>query len=201
MVNKISTMKTIQLSATLRSETGKKAAKATRKSELIPAIIYGGQKNIMISIGEKDMKKVVYTPDVFVVKLNVDGETFDTIVKEIQFHPVSDAILHVDFYQVSNDKNITIALPVVLIGQAEGTKQGGKLIQVVRKLKVNGLVKNLPENISIDVTQLELGKSIKVGDLSFKGYTLVDPMSTVIASVKSTRAARETQPTEAAPQQ
>ncbi len=104
------------------------------------------------------------------------------------------------FYQVSNEIKITIALGCV-IGQAEGTKQGGKLIQVVRKLKVNGLVKNLPENISIDVTQLELGKSIKVGDLSFKGYTLVDPMSTVIASVKSTRAARETQPTEAAPQQ
>lgn len=186
-------MKTIELSAAPRTETGKKAAKQSRKSELVPAVIYGAGENIMISLGEKELKKVIYTPVVYLVKLNVDGKVHDTIIKEVQFHPVTDRILHVDFFKVSENKPITVALPINLVGQAEGVKVGGKLLQVVRKIRVKGLAKDLPDAIEIDVTHLGIGKSIMVGELSFDKFTVVEPKSMVIATIKSTRAAREAQ--------
>lgn len=186
-------MKTIELSAALRTETGKKAAKHTRKSELVPAIIYGAGENIMISLSEKELKKVIYTPVVYLVKLNVDGKMHEAIIKEVQFHPVTDKILHVDFLEVSENKPIIIGLPVKLVGQAEGVKVGGKLLQVVRKIRVKGLVKDLPDAIEIDVTHLGIGKSIMVGELSFEKFTVVEPKSMVIATIKTTRTARETQ--------
>lgn len=186
-------MKTIELSAAPRTETGKKAAKHSRKSELVPAVIYGAGENIMISLGEKELKKVIYTPIVYLVKLNVDGKMHDAIIKEVQYHPVTDKILHVDFLKVSESKPITIGLPVNLVGQAEGVKAGGKLLQVVRKIRVKGLAKDLPDAISIDVTHLGIGKSIMVAELSFDKFTVVEPKSMVIATIKSTRAAREAQ--------
>jgi len=186
-------METIELSAALRTETGKKAAKQSRKAELVPAVIYGDGENIMISLSEKELKKVIYTPVVYLVKLNVDGKVYETIIKETQFHPVTDKILHVDFLKVSETKPITIALPVNLVGQAEGVKAGGKLLQVVRKIRVIGLVNDLPDAISIDVTHLGIGKSIMVSELSFDKFTVIEPKSMVIATIKTTRAAREVQ--------
>ena len=184
-------MKTIELSAAVRTETGKTFAKNMRKSALIPANIYGGDQNLMISVDEKELMKAIYTPHVYIVNVSVEGKVYSTIIKETQFHPVSDKVLHVDFLQVSDKKTITIALPVVLEGQAEGAKQGGKLAQVVRKLRVNGLAKELPESIIIDVTNLGLGKSIMVGDLEFKKFKIAEPESVVIATVKTTRAAKD----------
>ncbi|KAB2871742.1 MAG: 50S ribosomal protein L25 [Bacteroidales bacterium] len=184
-------MKTIELSAAVRTETGKTFAKNMRKSALIPANIYGGDQNLMISVDEKELMKAIYTPHVYIVNLSVEGKVYSTIIKETQFHPVSDKVLHIDFLQVSDKKKITIALPVVLEGQAEGAKQGGKLAQVVRKLRVNGLAKDLPESINIDITNLGLGKSIMVGDLEFKKFTIAEPKSVVIATVKTTRAAKD----------
>lgn len=184
-------MKTIELSAALRTTTGKKAAKMDRKSELVPGIVYGGGENTMISLSERELKKVIYTPDVYLIKLSVDGKNMDVILKEVQFHPVTDKILHVDFLKVDDKKPVTVALPIVITGQAEGVKQGGKLLQVVRKVRVNGLVKNLPETINIDVTNLGIGKSIMVGDLSFDGYTIAEAKSLVLVTIKTTRAARE----------
>ncbi len=184
-------MKTIELSAAPRTSTGKKAAKANRKSELIPGVLYGGGENIMISLSEKEVMKVVYTPNVYLVKLNIEGKMFDSIVKEVQFHPVTDKIIHIDFLMVSDKKPVTVALPVTLTGQAEGVKQGGKLLQVVRKIRVNGLVKNIPETIDIDVTNLGIGKSIMVSNLNFDGFAVAEAKSLVIATIKATRAARE----------
>lgn len=190
-------MKTIELSAAPRTETGKKAAKQSRKSEFVPAVIYGAGENIMIALNEKELRKVIYTPIVYLVKLNVDGKVHDAIIKEVQFHPVTDKILHVDFLKVSENKPITIGLPINLVGQAEGVKAGGKLLQVVRKIRVKGLAKDLPDAIEIDVTKLGIGKSIMVGELSFDKFTVIEPKSMVIATVKSTRAAREAQQEEA----
>lgn len=184
-------MKTIELNAAVRTTTGKTAAKTMRKSALVPANIYGAEQNLMISLDEKELGKAIYTPNVYTVNINLDGKVYSTVIKEIQFHPVSDKILHVDFLQISDKKKITIGLPIVLEGQAEGAKQGGKLVQVVRKLRVNGLAKDLPESINIDVTNLGLGKSIMVGDLEFPKYTIAEPKSVVIATVKTTRAAKE----------
>lgn len=186
-------MKTIELSAAPRTETGKKAAKQSRKSEFVPAVIYGAGENIMIALNEKELRKVIYTPIVYLVKLNVDGKVHDAIIKEVQFHPVTDKILHVDFLKVSENKPITIGLPINLVGQAEGVKAGGKLLQVVRKIRVKGLAKDLPDAIEIDVTHLGIGKSIMVAELSFDRFTVVEPKSMVIATIKSTRAAREAQ--------
>ncbi len=190
-------MKTIELSAAPRTETGKKAAKQSRKSEFVPAVIYGAGENIMIALNEKELRKVIYTPIVYLVKLNVDGKVHDAIIKEVQFHPVTDKILHVDFLKVSENKPITIGLPINLVGQAEGVKAGGKLLQVVRKIRVKGLAKDLPDAIEIDVTKLGIGKSIMVGELSFDKFTVIEPKSMVIATIKSTRAAREAQQEEA----
>ncbi len=184
-------MKTLDLSAAVRKETGKTFAKNMRKSALIPANIYGGEENLMISLDEKELMKAIYTPNVYIVNLNVEGKVYSTVIKETQFHPVSDKILHVDFLQISDKKKITIGLPIVLDGQSEGAKQGGKLVQVVRKVRVSGLAKDLPESIIIDVTNLGLGKSIMVGDLEFKKYSIAEPKSVVIATVKTTRAAKD----------
>ncbi len=184
-------MKTLDLSAAVRKETGKTFAKNMRKSALIPANIYGGEQNLMISLDEKELMKAIYTPNVYIVNLNVEGKVYSTVIKETQFHPVSDKILHVDFLQISDKKKITIGLPIVLEGQSEGAKQGGKLVQVVRKVRVSGLAKDLPESIIIDVTNLGLGKSIMVGDLEFKKYSIAEPKSVVIATVKTTRAAKD----------
>lgn len=182
-------MKTFNLSAELRTETGKKFAKKLRQNETVPGIIYGGEKNIMLSISAKELTKAVCSPNVYIVDIAAGGQTYSTIIKEVQFHPVTDNIMHVDFYQIGSH-NITVALPVSLNGQAEGVKQGGKLMQGMRKMRVNGDPRQLPDVIDIDVTSLGMGKSILVGDVEFTGFKVMEPKSLVIATVKTTRAAR-----------
>jgi len=191
-------MKSIELKGSLRSETGKKIAKIYRKNEQVPAILYGGDVNIKFVVNERDLRPIVYTPSVQIVNINIDGKIYESIVKEIQFHPVTDKILHLDFFQVFNDKKITIALPVLLTGQAEGAKQGGKVITITRKIRVCGLPQELPEMLEVDITNLGLGKTITVGELKFKNAEIVDLKSIVIATVQLTRAAKGTQTAEEA---
>ncbi|MDX9845361.1 MAG: 50S ribosomal protein L25/general stress protein Ctc [Tenuifilaceae bacterium] len=183
-------MKEFQLNGSLRTETGKKFAKQIRREERVPAIVYGGKENVMISLLESDLRGIIFTPEVFVIDLNIDGKSIKTIIKEMQFHPVSDKILHMDLLQIHDDKKLTIALPVKLVGSAEGAKQGGKLALNTRKLRVSGFPKDLPEMLEVDVTDLGLGKSRTVQQLSFDKFEIIDPKSTVVATVKLTRAAR-----------
>ncbi|MDD3567194.1 MAG: 50S ribosomal protein L25/general stress protein Ctc [Bacteroidales bacterium] len=183
-------MKEINLNGSVRTETGKKFAKQIRREERVPAILYGGKENLMITLVERELKDIIYTPHVYIINLNVDGKAYKAIVKEMQFHPVTDRILHLDLLQVFEDKKLTVALPVKLTGSAEGAKQGGKLALTTRKLRVCGLPKDLPEMIEVDVTELGLGKSLLVHELSFDKFEVVEPKSTVIATVKLTRAAR-----------
>jgi len=183
-------MKSIELKGSLRSETGKKIAKIYRKNGQVPAILYGGDVSVMFVVNEKDLKPIVYTPSVNIVSINIDGKIYQSIVKDIQFHPVSDKILHIDFLHVFEDKKVTVSLPVLLTGLAEGAKQGGKVILVTRKLRAFGFPQELPEKLEVDITNLEIGKSIKVGDLNYKNIQLVDLKSTVIATVQITRAAK-----------
>ncbi|NVO09689.1 MAG: 50S ribosomal protein L25/general stress protein Ctc [Bacteroidales bacterium] len=185
-------MKTIEIKGSLRSETGKKMAKVYRKNEQVPAILYGGDVNVMIVVNERDLRPIVYTPTVHIVNINIDGKIYESIVKDIQFHPVSDKILHIDFLHVFDDKKVTVALPVLLTGQAEGAKQGGKVLLITRKLRACGFPQELPEILEVDVTNLGLGKTIMVGDLNFKNVELIDLKSTVVASVQLTRAAKGT---------
>jgi len=191
-------MKTIEINGSLRSETGKKIAKQYRKNAQVPAVIYGGDINVMFVVNEKDLKPIVYTPTVHIVNVNVDGKIYASIVKEIQFHPVSDKILHIDFLRVFDDKKVTVALPVALTGLSEAAKQGGKVILVNRKLRACGFPKELPDMLDVDITNLGLGKTIMVGDLSFENVQLVDMKTLVVASAQLTRAARGAQTADAA---
>ncbi|GHV46904.1 50S ribosomal protein L25 [Bacteroidia bacterium] len=183
-------MKFFNLQGKVRKEVGKKATKAVRTSESIPCVLYGGEKNVHFTATEGDLRKLVYTPEVFVVHLNIDGTKTHAVMKEIQFHPVSDRILHIDFLEVSENKPVVVELPVKLTGLAEGVRAGGKLSLEMRKLRVKGIYTKIPEHITLDVTNIALGKSIQVGKVSVPDLEIMNAKNAVVAQVKLTRAAR-----------
>ena len=182
-------MKSIKVLGSSRTEVGKKATNALRKAGLVPCNLYGVEKEAKaFSVPVEGLRKLVYTPDIHIVDLEIDGKEVKAVMKDIQFHPVKDTILHVDFYQVTEDKPIIMAVPVKLEGLAEGVRAGGKLVQVQRRLKVKAIYSAIPEILTVDVTSLGLGKSIKVGDLSYEGLELASVKESLVASVKTTRA-------------
>ena len=183
-------MQSFELKGALRSDLGKKATSTLRVDQKVPCVLYGGEKNVHFSVVEKDLAKLLYTPNVYIVKIDVEGKIYDAVMREIQFHPVTDRVLHIDFYQITEDKPVVIEVPVKLKGFAEGVQAGGKLTQVIRKLKVKALSANLPGEVVLDVTTLGLGKSIKVKELSFENFEVVNAKEVVIAQIKLTRAAR-----------
>ena len=189
-------MKEFALNGKKREAVGKKASKLLRKEGMIPCNLYGenlvdGKPVAMaFMIPMSELRKVVYTPEVYVVNLNIDGEPHKAVIKELQFHPVTDAVLHADFYEVNETKPITIGIPVKPNGLAQGVRDGGKLNLSIRKINVTAPYPSIPEILDIDVTNLELGKSIKVGELSFEGLELATPAEVVVCSVKTTRASR-----------
>ena len=183
-------MKTFELAGEVRSEVGKKATKAVRSAEAIPCVLYGGKENVHFTVTESAVRKLVYSPYVFVVNLTVGGVTTTSIMKELQFHPVTDKILHLDFLEISETKPVVVEVPVQLLGLAEGVKAGGKLSLETRKLKVKGLYKNIPEKIDVDVTSVGLGKTVQVGKLQVKDLEILNNKNAVVAQVKLTRAAR-----------
>jgi len=181
-------MNTIELKAKSRNEVGKKGTRDLRKGGQIPCILYGnGDATINFYADESDFRNVIYTHHVYIVQINIDGTIHNGILKEIQFHPTSDKILHVDFLKVSEDKKVTIEIPIKFNGFAKGVKDGGKLVQELRKLKVSAFIKDLPDVINIDITDLGVGKVIRIEDLSFDGLQLLDRRNIVVASCKSTR--------------
>ncbi|GAP72619.1 50S ribosomal protein L25 [Candidatus Symbiothrix dinenymphae] len=183
-------MKTFQLEGALREGTGKKAAKAVRSKSLIPCVLYGGEEVKHFTVTKEGIRKLVYTPEVQLVDLNIGGATSKAILQDSQYHPVSDELLHVDFMEIFADKPIVIAVPVVLEGLAEGVKAGGKLSLEMRKLRVKGLYKDMPEKLVINVEPLELGKTIQVGTLAFPKLEILNAKDNVVCAVKLTRAAR-----------
>lgn len=185
-------MKSFELKGTSRtiaerSSDQARALKAMRRQNNIPCVIYGGEKNINFSVAFEDVRKLVYTPHIYVVDLFIDGEKHNAILKDIQFHPVKDTILHIDFLEINEEKPIVMEVPLKLVGLAEGVKSGGKLQQSMRKLKVKALYNVIPERLDIDITDLKLGKSKKIADLNFEGLELINPKSAVICSVVATR--------------
>lgn len=190
-------MKEISINGTTRTEIGKKATKAVRAEGLVPCVIYGEKKAenglpeaVHFTVSEKEINKLIFTPDIYLVNVTIDGKATQAVVKEVQFHAVKDNVLHVDFYEVTPTKPIVMAVPIAPAGLAEGVRAGGKLIGMVRKLKVRAVASAIPEKLTIDVTSLGLGKSIKCGELSFEGLELVTPKEVVVYTVKMTRAAR-----------
>jgi large subunit ribosomal protein L25 len=183
-------MKNIELKGSLRSELGKKGAKGIRRNELTPCNLYGNGGNINFTVVTKELKDVLYTPNAYIIDLNIDGKHETAVLREVQFHPVTDDVLHIDFFRITEDKPVVIEVPVKLNGTSEGVKQGGKLQLATRKLKVSALAKDLPDSLDIDITSLGLGKTIMVGELEFANLTILNPKSTVVCAVKMTRAAR-----------
>ena len=183
-------MKTFELKGTVRTDLGKKASKADRVGDNVPCVLYGGAENVHFTTTVSDIRKLIYTPEVFVVNLDIDGKKTKSIMKALQFHPVSDKVLHIDFLQVTEDKPVVVELPVKLEGLAEGVKAGGKLALEMRKLKVKGLYTQIPENIVINVSELGLGKSIQVAKVAVENLEILNAKNAVVAQVKLTRAAR-----------
>ena len=183
-------MKTFELKGSVRPELGKKATKALRGNDSIPCVLYGGEETIHFQVTTSDVRKLVYTPEIYLVELNFPNRKVNAILKDLQFHPVKDTILHLDFLEVFEDKPIVMEVPIKLIGLAEGVKMGGKLSQEMRKLRVKALYKNIPEKLDVYVEKLGLGKTIQVGALSFDNLTILNNPINVVAAVKLTRAAR-----------
>ncbi len=198
-------MKEISVSGQKRADLGKKASKLIRKEGLIPCNIYGeakGENGLPVAMSfvapMAELRKVVYTPHIYVVNLNIDGVEHKAVLKELQFHPVTDALLHVDFYEINETKPITIGIPVKLNGLAQGVRDGGRINLSIRKINVTAPYKAIPEQLDIDVTNLGLGKSIKVGSLSFEGLKIATSPEVIVCSVKATRASRSAAAAEAA---
>ena len=190
-------MKSIDIKGTARIETGKKAAREIRKAGAVPCNLYGeakGENGLPVAksftVTQDELRKLVYTPEIYSVNLTIDGQECKAIMKELQFHPVTDQLLHVDFYEITETKPIVMEVPIKLNGLAEGVKAGGKLAASVRNLKVRAVYTAIPEKLNIDVTHLTLGKTIKVGELSFEGLELVTNPSVVVCQVKMTRSAK-----------
>lgn len=183
-------MKTFEIKGELRKEIGKKNATQLRKEEKIPCVIYGGKENVHFSATEKEFLNILYTPNVYIANIKLESAEYNAVMREVQVHPVSDKVIHIDFVQVFDNKNVTVPVPVKLNGFAKGVKEGGKLNLERRKLNVSGFPQAIPDIIELDVTDIELGKTIKVGDINLPNVKLTDSSNTVVASVKLTRAAK-----------
>jgi len=184
-------MKTIEIKGSLRTELGKKSSKEIRKAEGVPCVIYGKESNIHFQAPELSFKNLVYTHEAHLVDLNLDGKVYKTVLHDIQFHPVSDRIIHADFVQIFEDKPVIIAVPVSVHGDSVGVIAGGKLSIKKRTLKVKGLPKYLPEFITIDITDLKIHDSVKVGDLSIENIELLDLKKAVVVTIATSRVAQK----------
>ncbi len=218
-------MKTFQLNAEPRTDLGKKAAKALRKENKIPVVLNGGKlveltdgkyagtlnpgekvvaigrdgKGIIttdLMVNKADVRKLIYSPEVFVIDLNINGLQKKAVLKDLQFHAVNDAVLHIDLLEVTEDKPVVVEVPVHVEGHAVGVKAGGKLFLAMKKVKVKGLYTKLPEDVKVDVSELQIGQSIKVRDLSFDDFEMASPKELVITGVRATRASRDASATE-----
>ena len=181
-------MKTFDLVGTPRTEYGKKAAKAVRAEELVPCNLYGMGENLTFNVAVADVRKLIYTPDTMAVNLTIGDVKKVAVVKELQFHPVKENLLHIDFLEVNEQKPVTVEIPVQLTGLAEGVKAGGKLALEMRKLKVNGIYTQIPDRVVVDVTPLGLGKKCAVQDIPMaEGLKLMNVKDQCVVQVKATR--------------
>lgn len=190
-------MKEISISGQKREALGKKASKLLRKEGFVPCNLYGEEKvdgkpvALAFAASFSELRKLIYTPHIYVIKINIDGKDYTAVMKEIQFHPVTDAPLHVDFFEVNDQKPITIGIPVKLVGLAQGVRDGGRMNLSIRKINVTAPYQQIPEHLDVDVTALKIGKSIKVGELSYEGLEIATSKDVVVCSIKMTRNAAQ----------
>jgi large subunit ribosomal protein L25 len=180
-------MKTVALTGELRSDLGSKHSRAMRNEGKVPCVLYGGGEHIHFFVYSPDFKALVYTPNTYKVQLTIEGKKYMSVLHDMQFHPVNEAILHADFLAVDDKKPITVSIPVTVDGNSPGVRAGGKLIQKIQRLKIKGLISNIPDSVVINIDALDLGQSIKVKDIEIPNIDILDNKDNAIVSVKMTR--------------
>ena len=180
-------MKTVTLSGSLRANVGKTDANALRAKGMVPCVIYGGKDQIHFYADTRAFKDIIFTPDTNLVNITVDGKSYNAVLQEAQYHKINDRLIHADFLQVIDGKEVIVQIPVKTIGMAEGVKDGGRLNIKMRKLKVKGLINKLPARIELNIEKLTIGKSIAVGDIKIEGVTILHPKNISVVSVQITR--------------
>ncbi|MCD6019558.1 MAG: ribosomal protein L25/ral stress protein Ctc [Bacteroidetes bacterium] len=181
-------MKSVTLSGSLRTNVGKVNAKAVREKGNVPCVIYGGKEQIHFEADIRAFKPVIFTPNAHIVEIDLDGKVYKTVLQEAQYHKINDKLIHADFLEIQDGKPVTANIPVVITGQSEGVKKGGKLVLKMRKLKVRGIAHKLPDAIEIDITKLDIGDSVAAGDITVEGATLLNAKNVSVVSVTTTRA-------------
>ncbi len=188
--NKREIMDIFNLKAESKQTVGGPNARRMRHQGRVPAVVYGHGENVMCSIAEKDLKDLLITPKVYLIDLEIDGKVEHVILQDVQYHPVSDRPLHLDFYRFVEDEPITIGVPVVLQGYAKGVQAGGKLIPASRRLRVKGLAKDIPNFLPVDITKLNVGETLLVGQVSFENLEVVDAKTRAVCAIKAQRGAK-----------
>ena len=181
-------MKSVQLSGSLRANVGKVNAKAVREKGNVPCVIYGGKEQIHFEADIRAFKPVIFTPNAHIVEIDLGGKVYKTVLQEAQYHKINDKLIHADFLEIQDGKPVTANIPVLITGQSDGVKKGGKLVLKMRKLKARGIAATLPDAITIDITKLDIGDSIAVGDITVDGATLLNAKNVSVVSVVTTRA-------------
>lgn len=180
-------MKSITIQGEKRESVGKKSSKALRNAEKVPCVVYGEKEVLHFSTEERNFKNLVYTPEAHTVTLEVDGKKIDAILQDVQFHPVTDKIIHADFYELNPQKPVTIEVPVIVTGRSKGVVRGGALRLNLRKLKVRALPANLPDEIVVDVTPLDVGNKFEVSKIETNNFQILHPDNTVVVAVRTSR--------------
>jgi large subunit ribosomal protein L25 len=181
------TMKSIEIKADLREYYGKRSSNSLRAEGKVPCVMYGGKENLHFYAHENSFRKLVYTPEVYLVSLVIGNKTYKAVMKDIQFHPVSDRLQHIDFLQVFEDKPVTIGIPIKITGESVGVKAGGKLRIKRRSLRIKGLAADIPDHFTVDISALQIGQSIKIGDLSFDKLEIIDNKRAMVVAVAVSR--------------
>ena len=182
-------MKTTQLSGSLRANVGKKDAASLRNAGMVPCVLYGQGEQTHFSVKSVQMNKIIFSPDVFLVELDVEGKKTKAIIREVQQHPVKDTIQHVDFYELNEKKKVRVSLPVRTTGSAKGVLNGGRLNMAFRSLNCYGLASDLPDAITLDISPIRIGQGITISEINIPGVTILDPASAMVISVKISRGA------------
>jgi len=182
-------MKTVLLSGSPRENVGKKDAKSLRKEGLIPCVIYGGKEQLFFFVKEKELTKIIHSPEVYVIELDIAGVKKTATIKEMQFHAVKDVAIHVDFLEVIDGKPVVVSLPISITGTSPGVLRGGKLQKKLRRLMVKGLINNIPDKITVDISPLDIGNSIRVKDIKIENLTLLDKEASIVVGVQTARGA------------
>jgi len=184
-------MKEVSLSGSLRENVGKKDAKKHRKEGKIPCVLYGGKEQIHFTVPELNFGKLIFTPEVFIVNLDLNGTAYKAVLQDVQYHPVTDKVLHADFLEVIPGKLLIVGLPIKFEGTSPGVIRGGKMIKKMHKIRVKGLIEEMPDYIVVDISTLDIGGSVKIRDIELDKLTLLDPPNSVLVRVKMARAVEE----------